>query len=59
VRVSGVVGARVTLQDGRIGGDGAAVCNGNFLSLYQNLIFNGADWENGPITDSNPTIRDN
>jgi Right handed beta helix region len=49
----------VTVQDGRIRGNGAAVCDqfsrGN---IYQNLVFDGAGWESAQI-DTHPTIRDN
>jgi Right handed beta helix region len=48
----------VTLQDGRIGGNGAAVCNLGYGDIFQDLIFDGADWQNYG-TDNHPIIRDN
>ncbi len=49
----------VTVQDGWIRGNGAAVCDefsqGN---IYQNLVFDGAGWESAQI-DTHPTIRNN
>lgn len=48
---------RVTLENGRIRGNGVGVCDLSFVNIYQNLVFDGADLFGG--NDNYSTVRDN